>query len=384
MSRWPYALNTAWMWGCAGQRRAFAKATKDVARAQSEVLREIIGRNRGTDYGRTHAFYRIQTPAFFQRRVPLTTYDDYDDLIGRIAAGEDNVLTRDKVRLLEPTSGTTRGEKLIPYTSGLRSQFQRAISTWIGDLFHQRPAVRNGRAYWSISPALGEPRTTAGNVPIGFDDDTAYLGRAERFFIKRLLAVSAAVAKLDGIDNFRYATLLSLLLADDLSLISVWSPTFLIALFDSLDEWTDRICHDLRQDQWRLPASGGGSADVTIRFNRRRGIEIASILKSNATRHEKIQQLWRKLALISCWTDAAAAARVDDLVNLFPAVEIQPKGLFATEGAVSIPLIGRPGSALALRSHFFEFLETAYLQNEAAAPGDYRLAHELEESRRTG
>ena len=49
--------------------------------------------------------------------------------------GERGVLTRDPVRIFEPTSGTTSGEKLIPYTADLQHQFQRAISAWIGDLF---------------------------------------------------------------------------------------------------------------------------------------------------------------------------------------------------------------------------------------------------------
>ena len=60
--------------------------------------------------------------------MPLTTADDYRDDIERIAAGAANVLTAEPVRLLEPTSGTTGGEKLIPYTASLRRQFQWAVA----------------------------------------------------------------------------------------------------------------------------------------------------------------------------------------------------------------------------------------------------------------
>jgi hypothetical protein len=45
--------------------------------------------------------------------------------------------------------------------------------------------------------------------------------------------------------------------------------------------------------------------------------------------------------------------------------------LLATEGWVSIPLVGRPGAALAVRSHFFEF-------QEMDSPQNVRLAHELD------
>ena len=97
----------------------------------------------------------------FQRRVPVSTNDDIEPYIARLAAGETNVLTHENVLLLEPTSGTTSGKKLIPYTKSLRAQFQRGIAAWIADLFQHRPAACRGRAYWSISPALGPRRVPA-------------------------------------------------------------------------------------------------------------------------------------------------------------------------------------------------------------------------------
>src|SRR6185503_4354596 len=102
------------------------------------------------------------------------------EYIERIGAGEKEVLTADPVNLLEPTSGSSGAVKLIPYTASLRAQFQRGIDAWIGDLLNAFPAVRHGRAYWSISPAFGIQRKSRGGIPIGFDDDTAYLGRVER------------------------------------------------------------------------------------------------------------------------------------------------------------------------------------------------------------
>ena len=62
---------------------------------------------------------------------------------------------------------------------------------------------------------------------------------------------------------------------------------------------------------------------------------------------------------------------------LFPSVEIQPKGLLATEGCVSFPLVEQTGAALALRSHFFEFEEVDDSTTEHGSSGNCRLAHEL-------
>jgi hypothetical protein len=66
--------------------------------------------------------------------------------------------------------------------------------------------------------------------------------------------------------------------------------------------------------------------------------------------------LWPGLRVISCWADGGSRSYARDLAALFPGARIQPKGLIATEGFVSIPLAGCDGAALALTSHFFEFI----------------------------
>jgi hypothetical protein len=68
---------------------------------------------------------------------------------------------------------------------------------------------------------------------------------------------------------------------------------------------------------------------------------------------------------VSCWGDGHAAAPAAALARRLPGVRIQPKGLLATEAFVTIPY-GRAWP-LAVRSHFFEFLDehdTARLVDE--------------------
>src|SRR5207237_3883336 len=147
------------------------------------------------------------------------------------------------------------GEKLIPYTAGLRRQFQRAVAVWIHDLFRHRPLLRQGRAYWSISPALSAPRRTVAGIPIGFDEDAAYLGIFERWALDRLLVGPPASLKQANLETFRYATLLHLLRAEDLTLISVWNPTFLTALLQPLLAWHERLCADLQHGTFSPPGA---------------------------------------------------------------------------------------------------------------------------------
>ena len=132
------ALNTVWMWKCRSELRSFRQATHAVAQTQFAVLQKIVSRNQATEFGVRYGFGGIRSPKEFQERVPLADYGCYEDSIQRIAAGEQNVLTRERVRLLEPTSGSTCGEKLIPYTRSLRAEFRRAVSPWIADLMQHR------------------------------------------------------------------------------------------------------------------------------------------------------------------------------------------------------------------------------------------------------
>lgn len=319
-------LNAAWMASCAPEAWRFRRACRDVADTQARLLVETVRANRDTWFGRKHGFDRVHAPTDFRNAVPLATADDFADSVRRIGGGESNVLTAEPVEMLEPTSGSTGGEKLVPYTRTRLRQLQRAVAVWVYDLFRNRPAVRQGRAYWSISPALGGPRRSPGGLPIGFDADAAYLGRLERFALRRLLAVPEHVCRITDIDGFRSATLAHLQRARDLAFISVWSPTFLTALLARLG---------------RPP-----------------------------------RELWPRLALVSCWADAASAAYIPELRALLPGVEIQPKGLLATEGVVSVPLIGRPGAVLAIRSHVFEFLTDdgrAYWPHELDVGGRYEI-----------
>jgi hypothetical protein len=214
---------------------------------------------------------------------------------------------------------------------------QRAVSAWIGDLFWQRPAVRKGKAYWSISPAFGQAEKTTGGLKIGFADDTEYLGRLERIGIRRVLAVCSEVAKLRSTESFQGETLLQLLEANDLSLFSVWSPTFLTTLMEKLFDSMDVLLPELRTR------------------NPKRAIELDTIFGSKQSNEAKLQRVWPALAIISCWADGTAADYLGHLQAFFPKVEVQPKGLLSTEAFVSFPLVGRVGSAVAIRSHFLEF-----------------------------
>lgn len=333
--------NLAWCSASRPGHRGFVRSLRDPGRAQREILLGIVQRNADSAFGRAHGFAGIRSVRDFQQRVPLRAYEEFEPFVRRIRAGEPRVLTTEPVSRLIPSSGSTAAAKLVPHTAGLQREFNRAIGPWIVDLYRQRPSLMAGPAYWSITPAMHPPDANS-QIPIGFEDDTNYLGGRWKRVVDATMAVPSSVSRLTDTRAFQRETLRALLRARELRLISVWHPSFLCLLLDHMES------------TWEELLAGLGDSP-----------------RATALRHcdpRDRRAIWPRLGLISCWGDAHAAMHVPELRRRFPGVAIQPKGLLATEAFVSIPF--RERMPVAIRSHFFEFLDER---------GSAHLAHELTE-----
>ncbi|MEM6730800.1 MAG: GH3 auxin-responsive promoter family protein [Myxococcota bacterium] len=331
-------------------RRRFEQACTDPARAQSKRLERFCARHRDTSYGRAIGLERVDGIAAFQRRVPVRGYEELEPWIERAAAGEPGVFSFEPIRVFEATSGSTRSRKLIPYTDAFLREFSAAAGPWLLDLYRHGPGVLGRTSYWSVSPSVGTRNSTQSGIPIGFEDDTQYFGRVERWGIQRLMSVPSSVARIDDTDRWRFATARHLLADEHLGFISVWSPSFLTALMEF-------IRADFESLLSQLPATRARTL--------RRRIEREGGIRGDV--------LWPKLGLISCWADGHAASTMSKIRLDFPGVGLQPKGVLATEGVLSIPLFAAKseGSVVAAASHFLEFID---LEHPRSAP---RLVHEL-------
>jgi hypothetical protein len=343
---------------------SYRAALRDPRAAQERLLGAYLRDNAETAFGRAHGFSDIRSVEEYQDRVPLAGDADYAPWIDRIANGEAAVLTRAPVHVLQSTGGSTRA-KLVPYTATLQRELRRAVAPWIVDLCRRYPAVARGRSYWAISPIGSAGTVTSGGIRVGFEEDADYLGGPWRWLVDASLAVPGAVSLATDIDSFRYLTLLFLLAADDLALISVWHPSFLTLLLEALPRHWDALLSGLRTGVPCVPRPVTAEVLAVVgqwaRPRPRRAAELAALGP------HRVDRLWPRLALVSCWGDGHAALHVPELHRLFPGVPVQPKGLLATEGCVTIPF--EATSPLAVGSHFFEFLED---------DGQPRLAHELQ------
>ena len=330
--------NGAWLAASVPAWLRFRRALDHPAETQADVLRRLLARNADSAYGRAHGCAKIRSYEQFRARVPIVDYDDLAPWIARIVRGEKSVLTRAPVTRLVPTSGSTGGRKLIPYTASFQRELNRAIGPWMVDLCRQHPSVPLGPAYWSISPALPAANEPSA-VPIGFEDDSAYLGGVQRRLAESTFAAPSA-----------------------LRLVSVWHPSFFTLLLDALPTRWEELLGDVEK--------GGCQRAAALPHEVRRAVAApAQPLRARELRRagpSDESALWPRLRVVSCWGDAQAALPLADLQRRLPGVALQSKGLLATEAFVSIPFRGR--HPLAIASHFFEF------ENER---GEVRRAHEL-------
>lgn len=341
--------NCAWFAASTPAWLRFRAALRRPAETQRRILDHLLTSNAETDYGRAHHFTRIRSYADFQERVPIVDYDDLQPWIARIVRGESRVLTSAPVTRLVPTSGSTAGRKLIPFTGTFQRELNAAIGPWMIDMCREHPTVPFGPAYWSISPAITPSVEEESLVPIGFDDDSAYLGGVHQWLARATFAVPAALRQVADPECSRYLTLLCLLREPELRLISVWHPSFLTLLLDALPVFWEELLGDLAHGGCRraraLPLDIRQAFNASPQPARAKSLRRVSPTDPHA--------LWPRLRVVSCWGDGNAAFAMTDVQRRLPQVKLQAKGLLATEAFVSIPFAG--WHPIAVTSHFFEF-----------------------------
>jgi hypothetical protein len=297
----------------------FLHAMEEPERAQSGVLRRIIGNSASSAYGRHHGLSANDGLEAYRSKIPVSGYEDFRPWIERAVFGhEAGVLSPHPVVRVEATSGSSAAVKWIPYTRPMLRTFSRMFSLWAHDVLrHKLYRPRTGKMFMCVT---GGGRDDGPPGAPNIEDDREYLGRLWRVVLDHFVVAPDFAGADDPLDRLARA------LAGEprIELMSFWSPSLLLAVLDHL------------------------------------GIATA----------EEARRAWPDLQLISCWTAASSALFLDRLRGLFPGVLFQGKGLLATEAAVSIPLQAVGGSAPLLQDVYLEFITSRE---------EIRALHELEE-----
>ncbi len=310
--------------------RRFVSALKDVESTQRTLLRQLLTAAAGTEFGRQENIAPDWTPEEMAERLPVTCYGNWEGLVEKQREDPGAALLNQGCERYEPTSGSTAMRKWIPYTRRLLDEFDSAAAPWLYDLARRYPTMLKGRHYWSLSWL---PNDLRGEGGANTTDDIELFPWWKRWVMQGTMAVPGKVALCPTLEQSLFLTLVHLVSCSDLTLISVWSPTFLIELLRNLSSRKGEVAAELARNGCRRAALvSKWDGDVTPDF---------------------LRGLWPRLQLVSSWDTSTSSIWAQRLKELFPDAAFQGKGVWATEGVLTIPFADR--YPLALTSHYYEF-----------------------------
>ncbi|MFP4039164.1 MAG: GH3 auxin-responsive promoter family protein [Desulfosudaceae bacterium] len=342
------AAHQAAMTFCRKEYRSFTAGLRQIEPHQRRVLGGILRAVDGSESGQALGLTPSLTAEQFRQKVPLTEYADWEEMIERQRTTGMPVLSTSPCERYQPTSGSTSAIKWIPYTDQFLKQLDSLISPMVYRMYQDYPAVRRGSHYWSLSWVPTELRQ---KINPDINDDLNLVPWWKRVFMSLTMAVPGGVARTPESDDSFFATACYLCADQELSLISVWSPTFLLSLLGFIKDHRHRIAEALRRGRW-------GEAEPALGFLKcPRSPYAAELLAGWGGTISPVffEYLWPRLGLISAWDTWTSAAWAGEVRELFPSVGFAGKGLLATEGIVTMPFGG--AYPLAYRCHFHEFLD---------------------------
>jgi hypothetical protein len=338
-----------------GQRavRRFDNLSRAPGQSQQRLLREILGANADTEFGRRHGFGSIATFRDFQDRVPISGYEDLEPYIKAEMQGRSNQLTRHPPVLFTTTSGTTGASKYIPMTREGKRAKSRLMWLWLSALYRDHPGIVAGRMLSVVSPEIES--YSPGGIPCGSESGHAY--RTMPGPVKSMYTAPYGVFAIEDYEA-KYYTLLRLAAGQDISCIATVNPSTIVLLADRLAHHSEAIIRDVRD--------GSLSADVAVPAELRASLH----LKPDPERARRLEQAagrgggvlrpglaWPQLAAIGCWKGGTVGAYLTRFDTLFPQrPPVRDFGYYATELRGSVPLSDQgDAGAVAVGTNVLEF-----------------------------
>jgi hypothetical protein len=325
---------------------------------QNTLLQHIIGKNQDTAFGKRHEFSTISDFKDFQRKVPLTTYDDLEPYVQKTLHGEPAQLTAETPVLFATTSGTTGASKYIPVTPESRSAKSQLMRTWLSGLYKDHPNIFSGHILTVVSPEV-ESYAPCG-IPCGAESGHAY-----RNMPKAMSALYSSPYEVFEIKDYdaKYYTLLRIAAGQQITLLVTCNPSTVLLLGERLAlNWmhTESIIRDVRD--------GGINRDIPLPSELRATLEAQ--LTPNPKRAKELEQaaaedsgllypkrIWPNLSAVACWKGGSVGMYLEKFNMYFPeGIPVRDLGYLASEHRGSVPLsdTGHDG-VLSVPTNIYEF-----------------------------
>ncbi len=321
----------------------FQKALINPRAAQDNMLKKIIKKASASAYGKKHGLSVQSGYEAYKQTIPIVNYNALSPWI-LSSQTQPNALTSDKIDFFEYTSGSSGAKKSIPYTQALKQSFSNMFKIWAYDCLKYKLKLRSGKIFISISPLLSSSEKEKTKI----QDDSDYLQGILKQTSKIFVISQPNIYKLNNTSDFRLVLALSLLAEENLEIISIWSPSYLLVLLDLIETQWDYLIEVLSNGIMNID-------NIVFEFNVTRDrIYYLKKIKNSSSRIYW-EDVWSNLQMISCWESATAQFSAQKVRKLFENTFVQAKGLLATEAPMTIPIIKAKGFVPLLQDVFFEF-----------------------------
>ncbi len=82
---------------------------------QNDVYKKLISTARDTEWGKKYDYKSLTSVSEYQKRVPISSYEDIKPLVDRLRKGDQNILWPEEIKWFAKSSGTTSSKsKFIP------------------------------------------------------------------------------------------------------------------------------------------------------------------------------------------------------------------------------------------------------------------------------
>ena len=348
-----------------GQTSQFAKVqfeqqTKSVVNTQEKFLKDVLTRHQNTLLGQEEKLSQIKTIDDFRSRIRVRNYDEYDPYIQRMAAGEKNILTRDRVTYFNATSGSTGKQKLIPVTQKFQNSLGWANLISIGFLSTALKQRGNHLRKLLLTNSTNISGYTSGGIPYG--SGSAGVLKMGKWVYQQLFANPYETLQIEDSLARHYLCLLFALQTPETGGIVANFPMLILRTCQYLEQYSDDLIHDLKMGTippWlNLKSHLRHQLEKQLQAQPQRAQQLQTILSHQGQLTPP--QIWDHFS----YTATARGGTSDFYLQRFPYylgnTPVFGAAYASAEATYSIyPDLNRDGSILAVGTGFFELIPEA-------------------------
>lgn len=343
-----YAVNRLVYQFCKPGYQNFKNSLARIEAVQRKKLSELLEYSGRTEFGKSHRLTKDMSWEKFNETLPVTNYSDWEEMILRQKKSGGLMISGETCTRYQPTSGSTSKVKWIPYTKKFLAEIDAVVAPLIYDSYNREKRLFRGSQYWSLSWI---PTALRKDDDSNTNDDLEILPWWKKIVASLMMAVPSSVSFAETSEGSITASLAYMAYKRNLALISVWSPTFVLNMFEYMSLHRHELAEILDRGNWCgwqkelsfMPCPQSKASSAILK-------NWDGVLTSGF-----FEKLWPHMGLVSSWATSTSRFWAEDLMKLFPSATFIGKGLWATEGVITFPFEGK--YPLAITGHFYEFMD---------------------------